>query len=443
MDLVGVALSGGGVRSATFNLGILQALAEFGLLTRVDYLSTVSGGGYIGAWLASWSKRVRAAHPANGVGTVQARLQTEPLTEPDAVAVRAVRFLREYSNYLTPTTGFFSADTWTMIAIWLRNTILNQAVLVLMLSAILAIPWVLWFFQYLLAPGTSRAVTLNGAACEPDLFRSSPVLMTTATVLLLYASAVAGHQLRRFGVSPLERKRLARDMLGQAGVLWGIELPVLFSAMFFSVSIFDELPCFAGSGLWTNATAQLATVFAASMVLVASGGRYWQFFLADRVSTTLTRVQRSRSIAWGLLVIAAATAITSVAGAAALVGAAETVAGSSLSPAALSFAFVSGGVPAVIVALSLMVVLDIGLLGRNLFDEHREWWSRMGAWLNILSLAWLALCSLALYSPLLVELTNQAAGRFVVSAGGLGWVAWTAAGVVLGREQTPEESAGC
>ena len=107
MDLVGVALSGGGVRSATFNLGILQALAEFGLLTRVDYLSTVSGGGYIGAWLASWSKRVRAVHPADGVRTVQARLQTEPLTEPDAVAVRAVRFLREYSNYLTPSTGVF------------------------------------------------------------------------------------------------------------------------------------------------------------------------------------------------------------------------------------------------------------------------------------------------------------------------------------------------
>ena len=266
--------------------------------------------------------------------------------------------------------------------------------------------------------------------------------MTTATVLLLYASAVAGHQLRRFGVSPLERKRLARDMLGQAGVLWGIELPVLFSAMFFSVSIFDELRCFAGARLWTNATAQLATVFAASMVVVASGGRYWQFFLADRVSTTLTRGQRARSITWGLIVIAAATAITSLSGAAALVGAAEAVAGSSLSPATLSFAFVSAGVPAVISALSLMVVLDMGLLGRNLFDEHREWWSRMGAWLNILSLAWLALCSLALYSPLLVELTNQAAGKFVVSAGGLGWVAWTAAGVVLGREQTPENIGG-
>src|SRR5262249_44863655 len=48
-DLVGLAISGGGIRSATFSLGILQGLASFRLLGRFDYLSTVSGGGYIGS----------------------------------------------------------------------------------------------------------------------------------------------------------------------------------------------------------------------------------------------------------------------------------------------------------------------------------------------------------------------------------------------------------
>src|ERR1043166_9313002 len=43
-ELVGLAFSGGGIRSATFNLGILQGLAKLGLLKFVDYLSTVSGG---------------------------------------------------------------------------------------------------------------------------------------------------------------------------------------------------------------------------------------------------------------------------------------------------------------------------------------------------------------------------------------------------------------
>ncbi len=52
-NLVGLALSGGGIRSASFNLGILQAFQQCGLLRFVDYLSTVSGGGYIGAFFSS------------------------------------------------------------------------------------------------------------------------------------------------------------------------------------------------------------------------------------------------------------------------------------------------------------------------------------------------------------------------------------------------------
>ena len=50
----GVALSGGGIRSATFSLGVLQALAKSGFLEKIDYLSTVSGGGYIGSSLHWW-----------------------------------------------------------------------------------------------------------------------------------------------------------------------------------------------------------------------------------------------------------------------------------------------------------------------------------------------------------------------------------------------------
>jgi len=52
-----LCLSGGGIRSATFNLGILQGLAQSGLLSRFHYLSTVSGGGFVGAWLSAWIHR--------------------------------------------------------------------------------------------------------------------------------------------------------------------------------------------------------------------------------------------------------------------------------------------------------------------------------------------------------------------------------------------------
>ena len=56
-NLVGVALSGGGIRSATLGLGVLEGLKSIGLLKKIDYLSTVSGGGYIGAWLSANCKR--------------------------------------------------------------------------------------------------------------------------------------------------------------------------------------------------------------------------------------------------------------------------------------------------------------------------------------------------------------------------------------------------
>src|SRR6266567_1803578 len=58
LGLMGLCFSGGGIRSATFNLGILQGLAELNLLRCFDYLSTVSGGGYIHQWFAAWSTRL-------------------------------------------------------------------------------------------------------------------------------------------------------------------------------------------------------------------------------------------------------------------------------------------------------------------------------------------------------------------------------------------------
>jgi len=52
----GVALSGGGIRSATINLGFLKTLNKFGILEKSDYLSTVSGGGYTHAYVQGTAK---------------------------------------------------------------------------------------------------------------------------------------------------------------------------------------------------------------------------------------------------------------------------------------------------------------------------------------------------------------------------------------------------
>ena len=66
--LIGLAFSGGGIRSATFNLGVLQALAKKKLLRVFDYVSTVSGGGYIGGWLLAWMH-----HQGTGIQDIEER----------------------------------------------------------------------------------------------------------------------------------------------------------------------------------------------------------------------------------------------------------------------------------------------------------------------------------------------------------------------------------
>jgi len=46
-DTLGLALSGGGYRSAIFSYGVLRGLHELGVLGRIDYISAVSGGSWI------------------------------------------------------------------------------------------------------------------------------------------------------------------------------------------------------------------------------------------------------------------------------------------------------------------------------------------------------------------------------------------------------------
>ncbi|MEA2240171.1 MAG: hypothetical protein QOC81_4895 [Thermoanaerobaculia bacterium] len=136
-EFAALCLSGGGIRSATFNLGILQGLADHRLLTRFHYLSTVSGGGYIGSWLSSWTRRHQEG--STGVAKDLSRQPIDP-TEPE---VKPIRHLREYSSYLAPNASAFSVDMWTLIATYLRNLLLNWTMLLPALAAMLALPRVM------------------------------------------------------------------------------------------------------------------------------------------------------------------------------------------------------------------------------------------------------------------------------------------------------------
>jgi hypothetical protein len=129
-----LCISGGGIRSATFGLGILQGLARCRLLDKFHYLSTVSGGGYIGSWLSAWIKN----HP-QGISGVVAELKRRPDSSLDPEP-QPIRHLREFSNYLTPKTGLTSMDFWTLITTFIRNMFLNWLVLLSLLGAVMMIP---------------------------------------------------------------------------------------------------------------------------------------------------------------------------------------------------------------------------------------------------------------------------------------------------------------
>ena len=129
-----LAISGGGIRSATFALGVMQGLARTHILEKFDYVSTVSGGGYIGSWLSSWVRR----NPF-GIRGVAAQLSAPP-SDPLISEPTPVQHLRAFSNYLTPRLGALSADTWSLVATYVRNLLLNWIVLIPLLAGVLAVP---------------------------------------------------------------------------------------------------------------------------------------------------------------------------------------------------------------------------------------------------------------------------------------------------------------
>ncbi|WP_158219938.1 patatin-like phospholipase family protein [Ideonella sp. A 288] len=127
--LWGLALSGGGIRSATFCFGLLVALARHQALLKFHLMSTVSGGGFIGALLG------RLFHRAAGLRDGAQRVQ-------DALADADKRWftwwLRANSNYLFARG---TRDVFVAAATMLRNLValhIELALLAVALGALLA-----------------------------------------------------------------------------------------------------------------------------------------------------------------------------------------------------------------------------------------------------------------------------------------------------------------
>lgn len=233
-----LCLSGGGIRSGSFALGVLQALATYprrntsqpslpqqALLGQMDFLSTVSGGGYIGSWLSAWLRRA-------GYGEVQPRLVARPLPSQEPVEIEN---LRRYSNFLTPKLGVLSADSWAAIALYFRNLFLNWLIL---LPAICLPLLLLKLFAALAAYFARDFETVPPAG-------GTPLVLPVAAAVLAVAFMI--YALRNVTVN---RPTYAEKGIDQKVFLGRVLLPVVLAAIGWAG--FFLSPAFAALLRWAD-----------------------------------------------------------------------------------------------------------------------------------------------------------------------------------------------
>jgi hypothetical protein len=414
--LAAVCLSGGGIRSATFNLGVIQGLVRLGLLGRFDYLSSVSGGGYIAGWLKAWTYRdgtdavVRELAsvdpaPASAAGQAPAPVGAVPNCaspfagpaprDPLAPEPKPLDRLREYSNYLTPKVGIFSPDTWTAAALIVRNLLLNWLVLVPLLGAVVAVP-----------QAAVLAVQTRPSA---------------AVVRWIVALAVASAFLASVFVHWLRQPRLRGNQAGQRLIVFGVVFPIYLAAALLSLGV-AWLPW-----RWWPARAGLVGFVALWTVLVPTVGwllvEAWQAVVRRLVvgrGGTAPR-HRGRGFWWELAALIVSGAL---AGALLLWVAYHTVCGAACGEAPYLLER-----PILYVIIALPTLLADYLIARTLFvaiaglgeegrhespppddrsralldDFDREWWARLSGWVLAFALGWLVFSAVTLIAGYLLH----------------------------------------
>jgi Patatin-like phospholipase len=434
-NFVGLAFSGGGIRSATFNLGVLQALADLKLLYRIDYLSTVSGGGYIGAWLAAWIKRQRS------FAQVENALATNRVHQEDDKEPTPIRFLRMFSNYLTPSLGIFSGDTWATVGIYLRNMVLNQVVLLALLSAVL------------LLPRLAEKLAFAGRSAPRLGFMS----MCVAAILLLIAFFTIIDNM-----DYLESRGAGgtRQLTKQASVLILAGLPLFATAVLGALwevarlkqgergSFPLDAAAFAGAiaygAIWLVA-ALLGLVYRAALApRVARMAAKWADWRGERsepheadAATNATVHEAARTGFFEKFNDFCGMWFGAIASGA-LVGWLYAL----LSNWMLTWHIwraLTYGVPLVVGILLLAGILHIGLMGNIFPDRGREWWGRLGGWLLLWGLAWLAIFWIALYFPYFIQndpLVKKVAAQYLTPT----WILTTLGGILVGKSSASGKS---
>jgi hypothetical protein len=413
----GLALSGGGIRSATFNLGVIQALAEQKLLQKFDYLSTISGGGYIGGWLSLFIKRY-------GGGQV-AKAETELCSGDGKLEHAAIRFLRSYSNYLTPRAGL-SKDSLVAVATYLRNLLLNLVILIALIGGILILPIIAaqlatflvnwegfsaWYYPMmmvaLLPPTFAVAMALffpPERKVRRPWFMRSRWLIALIDVPVVATGFLATCSYIQLAVGGVAETRFW-DTVALYVVPWGVGF--VMATLYYSEEKgwSKRLGALMDKAKWQAACRQL------------------------RRQTTFHKVK------WQAAFLAFAV-LAGAAGAAFMWGIGNAIL--ALPGEHRCWAAVAFGPPTVIIAIALMVVVHVGLMGRQFVESDRELWSVYGARLIALAVMWTGIFTIALYGWALLEWANE----WVVAMGGFASIASTLFGVLAGKSKETKGGEG-
>jgi hypothetical protein len=388
---VGLAFSGGGIRSATFNLGVLQGLQELDLLRHVDYVSTVSGGGFIGSWLVGNVRRSQ-----HWLGR---------LTCWD----ESIEHLRSYSNYLAPLTGILSVDTWTLGVSWVRNAFLVQLTGLAWVFALLSA--VLLALQAFLYGSNHLLCAVPNVLCSPGFFAN--VRWPGYLVPMVAAAGVACLTVilslqRSFAKGRADTGKNAPSSLS---ILKFTVVPAWFGSFLLACifwSSYLDAPATPPSTFYDYSKILhreghfMMVLFAVHLLAVFLVGSPALASAADPASAPLPTAQsRLHRIQRAFALICAALACTAVlylelCGVLYLF---LKLHRQSLPLGPVAFVF---GPSLVLVCFTVSVVVWIGLSSGVTSDNQREWWTRYGAWLTMFSAAATALASLTVFGPLLV-----------------------------------------
>ena len=406
-NLIGLAFSGGGIRSATLNLGILQGLQELDLLRHLDYVSTVSGGGFIGSWLVG---NVRRSSHWLGRKT--------DWTE-------SIRHLRDYSNYLAPRTGVLSADTWNLANSWLRNAILIQVtgvawLFVLLLTAIVGLRGFLfmgaasWGYQSIAAYLAYTASALVVAAASYYLVNLS-IYVTQKRGFFVRKVEKAMEWLEKQAQALRKRitpfaashpriggwlsKRLkfvesVNDRLTRGG--WVVRVgvvPTWIAGWALASCLWFHAPLHAQGWICLDG----ATHY--SELLEAAWRPWLTMMIAAAVGFGILAWNTLRWRKWFAFWISPICTIVLYLEFAAIFKLFRIW--SARGDLANSLAFVFG--PAlVLAAIAICVLLIIGFTGRKTNEAQREWWTRFGTWLGIVGAIVIFICGVAVFGPWIV-----------------------------------------